>query len=263
MHSFCIFNIMSPAPSKKPPFLVFGLILFFSMTWNPVPVYPANGPPGSADPGHSRLVLDMEAGQVRLYAQNVRLSEILRLVANKTGITVMLDQSADRSVSFDIGPVPLDRLIRIILRELNYAELWKSRPDPENHGGAVLTKLFVYPKGKSAMGEEILILAGQPLGLRADDERQNIKKTVNPPAKSVGDISNRLNGSMGALIQKQRLLAYLKKKRNIKKGVVVPAPIPTAAPDKFKTFSAYMAKLKSLEKLDRSTDLTRGKMNLP
>ena len=137
-------------------------LVIFALTAVPIASHAAEttGPnPGApAGPGFLFLIKD---GRARLDARNEKLSAVLEAIASRTGLIVVLDREADRDVSLDVRNATLSATLKHLLKDLNVAEVWEPAPTGTLEGQTVLARLYIYPKGKSAP-DDPLIIGGTP-----------------------------------------------------------------------------------------------------
>jgi hypothetical protein len=148
-------------PGRRLGWAVLPLILLaLNALSHPVSAENRTTPSGRSQDA-AALEFSIVGGHARLEAEDVKLSEILKAITDRTGITAVLDREADRPVSVSIHDAGVSAALRYLLRDLNVAEMWVPAPPEWPEGGNVLSRLYIYPKGKPSPGEDPLIIAGR------------------------------------------------------------------------------------------------------
>jgi len=162
------------------------------------------------------LFLEVDGGQMNLHATQVNLSKILAAIANQTGLTVVLDQEADQPLTIDIEKTFLDIALKRLLRDVNYAGIWQSVSMGDHPDEALLIALYVYPKGKSNIGTNSVIL-GIPREFGRDAAAmEQLHGTISHVAGSRTDtdqISLGRDEGLNAYQEEKSLQVYLEKKK--------------------------------------------------
>ena len=110
-----------------------------------------------ANPSTEYLKLEIHQDSVSIHAREIKLSHILGEVAQQSGIVIVLDPEADRIRSLDLRDIPLETTLKHLLVGVSYAALWQRQSVKGGPDRVVLTKLFVYPEGKSGPGRDSLV----------------------------------------------------------------------------------------------------------
>ena len=92
---------------------------------------------------------DSAADRLTVVAQEIPLSKLLAHIAVASGIEILMDPAADRSVSITLHDKPLEAGLKQLVRGLSYAMFYESKPsDGSKPSPPLLIAMKVLPRGK-------------------------------------------------------------------------------------------------------------------
>jgi hypothetical protein len=206
---------------------------------------PASPAPPTGGDGPQFSVID---GRARLEAENAKLSDILAAITARTGITAVLDPEADRSVSISVRDIAVSDALRYLLRDLNVAEVWVPAPRGLPPGEIVLAKLYIYPEGKSAPGNEPLVIGGGEGTGKPDYIVRSLPSGNDRPREAKPDDSYYASVAAVKAYQKKKALKsalFLSRMAREDAGSSPDSPMMAVDPDQMKAYLEKKAMLKA------------------
>ena len=125
-------------PVKK----IFGL-LFLLLVLSPAPA----GPDDKTDKG-SFSVVQVREGLLTVKVRNIPLKRVLEEIAGQTEIKLVFDGQADAMLSADISDIPLEKGLRRLIRDMNYAFIYGS--EETKSGRSEIREIIIYPEAEES-----------------------------------------------------------------------------------------------------------------
>lgn len=93
-------------------------ILLFILSFSPLPVAGDKSLP-------LRVDYDSKSNQLVVIANDVMLKRVLANIALKTGMEILMDPDANRSISANLKDKPLEKSLKVLLRGTSYVFIYK------------------------------------------------------------------------------------------------------------------------------------------
>ena len=90
--------------------------------------------------------VDFKDGLLKVSVENQRFKEVMDDVAKKAGIKILIYYPVDEKLSVSFDYIPLEKGLRRLLREKNYAFTYQSGEGDVSKSSAGLMKVFVFSK---------------------------------------------------------------------------------------------------------------------
>jgi len=97
-------------------------------------------------PGEDSLTVDFRNGLLKVSVRKQKFHEVLDEVAQKAGIRIVIDKSANEDLTLDFDYLPLEKGLKRLLRGRNYVFIYRSGEGVEFVQPSRLTKVLIFPK---------------------------------------------------------------------------------------------------------------------
>jgi len=152
-------------PVKK----IAGLFLFLLLVLSPAPADPDD----KTDKG-SFSVAQVREGLLTVKVRNIPLKRVLEKIAGQTGIKLVFNGQTDAVISADITDIPLEKGLRRLIRDMNYAFIYGS--EETKRGRSEIREIIIYPEA-----EESPLKAIRPPPMSTPERRPPEKPEEVPP----------------------------------------------------------------------------------
>ncbi len=99
--------------------------------------------------------VDFKNGLLKVSIEKQKFKDIMDEIAKKAEIKILISGSADEELTTSFDYLPLDKGLRLLLKDKNYVFKYRPEENDKNKNSSSLINVFVLPKSEGLHGDDL------------------------------------------------------------------------------------------------------------